>query len=70
LKATDNVALRTLQLYANGVLANTLTCGGTSCAGTVLWISGALPSGTHKLTAVATDSAGNRTTSAAITIFK
>jgi hypothetical protein len=70
LKATDNVGLKTIQLYANGVLANTLTCAGASCSGTVLWLSGPLPSGRHTLTAVSTDTAGNKTTSAPITIYK
>ena len=70
LKGTDNVAMKTIQLYANGVVANTLSCAGTSCSGTVLWMSGSLPDGTHTLTAVSTDSSGNRTTSAPITIYK
>jgi hypothetical protein len=64
------VAMKTIQLYANGVVANTLSCAGTSCSGSVLWMSGSLPDGTHTLTAVSTDSSGNRTTSAPITIYK
>jgi hypothetical protein len=70
LSAIDDVGLTALELYANGVLANTITCAGTTCAGIVLWLSGPLPSGTHTLTAVATDTSGNRTTSAPITIYK
>ena len=70
LKGTDNVAMKTVQLYANGVLANTLSCASASCSGTVLWMSGSLPDGKHTLTAVSTDSSGNRTTSAPITLYK
>jgi hypothetical protein len=70
LRGTDNVAMKTVQLYANGVLANTLSCASASCSGTVLWMSGSLPDGKHTLTAVSTDSSGNRTTSAPITIYK
>ena len=70
LQGTDNVAMKTIQLYANGVLTNTLSCASASCSGTVLWMSGSLPDGKHTLTAVSTDSSGNRTTSAPITIYK
>jgi hypothetical protein len=70
LQGTDNVAMKTIQLYANGVLANTLSCASATCSGTVLWMSGSLPDGKHTLTAVSTDSSGNRTTSAPITIYK
>jgi hypothetical protein len=73
MRATDNVAVKSLTLYANGVLAptlGTLTCSSATCQGTVTWLSGTLPKGKHTLTAVATDAAGNRTTSAPITINK
>jgi hypothetical protein len=73
MRATDNVAVKSLTLYANGVLAptlGTLTCSSAACQGTVTWLSGTLPKGKHTLTAVATDAAGNRTTSAPITINK
>lgn len=71
--ATDNLAVKTLQLYANGSPASVhtpLTCTSASCSGTVLWLSGSLPSGQHTITAVATDAAGNSRTSAPITIYK
>jgi subtilase family serine protease len=67
---TDNVLVTRLELYANGQLANTLACSSATCSGTVTWYSGPLPSGQHTLTAVATDSSGNRTTSAPVTIYK
>jgi hypothetical protein len=70
LSASSDVGLATLDLYADGVLANPLPCAGTTCAGTVLWISGPLPSGAHTLTAVATDTSGSRTTSLPITIYR
>ena len=70
MKATDNVTVRQIDLYANGQWAARLPCSSASCAGTVTWWSAPLPSGKHTLTAVAIDGAGNRTTSAPITIFK
>jgi hypothetical protein len=70
MKATDNVAVQSIKLYADGSLTNTLTCSTATCQGTVTWMSGALPRGQHTLTAVATDTAGNQTTSAPITINK
>jgi hypothetical protein len=70
MRGTDNITLRKLELYANGVLANTLACASATCSGTVTWISGLLPSGKHTLTAVATDASGNRTTSAPVIINK
>lgn len=73
--AADNVTVKTLVLYANGSVAplltgTELTCSSASCSGKVTWLSGSLPSGKHTLTAVATDAAGNRTTSSPVTIYK
>jgi hypothetical protein len=72
MKGTDNVAMKTVTLYANGVPANApvLACSGATCEGTVTWRSGTLPRGKHTLTAVAMDTAGNTTTSAPVTINK
>lgn len=70
MRATDNIGVSKIELYANGVLANTLPCTSATCSGTVTWNSGPLPSGKHTLTAVAIDGAGNRTTSAPVTINK
>jgi hypothetical protein len=77
MKATDNVAVKTVALYADGVLAVTtsgtpavLSCSGSTCEGELRWSSGSLPSGKHLLTAIATDTSGNTTTSAAVTINK
>jgi hypothetical protein len=77
MKATDNVAVKTVALYADGVLAVTtsgtpavLSCSGPTCEGELRWLSGSLPSGKHLLTAIATDSSGNTTTSAAVVINK
>jgi hypothetical protein len=70
MKATDNVKVAKIDLYANGQYATTLACTSASCSGTVTWNSAPFPSGKHTLTAVATDAAGNRTTSAPVTIYK
>jgi hypothetical protein len=77
MKATDNVALKTVALYADGVLAVTtsgtpavLSCSGATCEGEIRWLSGSLSSGKHSLTAIATDTSGNQATSTAITINK
>jgi hypothetical protein len=68
--ATDNAALRTIDVLGNGTKFATVTCSGTTCGGTVLWLTGPLPSGQHRITAIATDAAGNTTTSAVVTINK
>ena len=68
--ASDNVGLATIKLWGNGGVFGTLTCSGTTCSGTVTWITGPLPPGAYEVKAVATDSAGNTATSAPITIYK
>ena len=68
--ATDTVGLATIKLWGNGGVFGTLTCGGTTCSGTVTWITGALPPGAYQVQAVATDGAGNTANSTAITIYK
>lgn len=67
--ATDNVALRDIKLSADGTQFGTVTCAGNSCSGSVWWTSGPYPSGTHTVTAIATDQAGN-TRNTSITVFK
>jgi Bacterial Ig domain len=67
--ATDNVKVSTIQLYGDASLFGTITCTATtSCSGTVQWLTGSLAPGAHTVTAVATDSSGNRRTSAPVTI--
>jgi hypothetical protein len=68
--ATDNVLLSTLKFYGNGVQFGQLTCGTKTCGGTQWWVTGSLPSGKHTITVVATDTAGNQTTSAPVVINK
>ena len=69
--AGDNVGLASIKLYGDGALFSTGTCGGaTSCTWTDWWSTGSLASGQHTITAVATDTAGNATTSAPVTINK
>jgi hypothetical protein len=67
--ATGNTALRDIRLSADGTEFGTVPCSGTSCSGSVWWLSGPYPSGTHTVTAVATDQAGN-TRNTSITVYK
>lgn len=68
--ASDNVAVKTIQLYSDGSLFATVPCAGATCSSTVLWLTGSLSSGQHSLTAVATDTSGNTATTASVTINK
>jgi len=69
--ATDNVGLATLKFFGNGTQFAQINCGNaTTCSGTEWWVTGSLPSGKHTITVVATDTAGNSTTSAPVTINK
>lgn len=69
--AAANVTVSTLQFYGDGSLFGTVSCpGSTRCSGTVQWLTGSLASGSHTVTAVATDSSGNRWTSSPVTILK
>jgi hypothetical protein len=67
--ATDDAALREIRLAADGNEFGRVTCSGPSCAGSIWWSSGPYPSGTHTVTATATDQAGN-TRNTSITVFK
>jgi large repetitive protein len=68
--ATDNGVLSTLKFYGNGTQFGQLTCGTSTCSGEQWWPTGSLPRGKHTITVVATDSAGNQTTSAPVVINK
>jgi hypothetical protein len=68
--ATDNVGLANIKLWGNGAVFATLPCSGTSCSGNTWWITGSLPPAAYEVNAVATDTAGNQTVSAKVTIFK
>jgi hypothetical protein len=69
--ATDGVALATLKLYGDGVQFGNVNCAGaTTCSYNDWWVTGSLPSGQHTITAVATDLAGNSTTSSPVVINK
>jgi hypothetical protein len=68
---SDNVGVATLTYYGDGNQFGQASCGGTpTCTATQWWITGPLPSGQHTLTVVATDTAGNQTTSAPVVINK
>jgi hypothetical protein len=67
---TDAVGLVNLKVFGNGSLVQTVPCSGTTCSAVVWWITGPLPSGKHTITATATDTAGNTTTSAPVIINK
>jgi len=62
--ATDNVAVSSVQLEVDGATVATLTTAPYNHA----WDTTTVANGTHTLTAVATDSAGNATTSAAVSV--
>jgi hypothetical protein len=68
--ASDNVAVKTIELYGDGSLFGTINCSTASCTGTVWWVTGGLPNGTHLISAVARDTVGNATTSSTVTIYK
>jgi hypothetical protein len=68
--ATDNMQVATLTYYGNGTQFAKVTCGTASCTSKQWWTTSALPSGKHTITVVATDSAGNQTTSAPVVINK
>jgi hypothetical protein len=68
---TDNAGLTNIQVFGNGSLVDTVACGGTTtCSGVVWWATGPLPSGQHTVSAVSTDIAGNKSTTASIIINK
>jgi hypothetical protein len=67
---SDNVGLASIAVYGNASLVDTVPCSGTTCTGEVWWTTGPLPDGKHTITAVATDTAGNKTTSAPVVINK
>jgi hypothetical protein len=68
--ATDNAGLASLKFFGNGTQFAQVTCSGTTCGSTQWWLTGSLPSGKHTITVVATDTAGNSTTSAPVVINK
>ena len=69
--ATDNARLATLKFFGNGTQFAQVSCGNAkTCSATEWWITGSLPSGKHTITVVATDTAGNQTTSAPVVINK
>jgi len=63
--ASDNVGVVGLQLYLDGAA---LGAEGTAAAYSISWDTTAAANGSHTLTAVARDAAGNRTTSAPVTV--
>src|SRR5207253_3138358 len=67
---TDNVAVASIKVYGDGTYVDQVTCGTASCTGVVWWLTGPLASGSHTITAVATDTSGNQTTTAPVTIYK
>jgi hypothetical protein len=67
----DSSGLAGIEIYGNGTLVGTVPCNaGTTCTGSLWWLTGSLPKGKHTITAVAEDTAGNRTTSAPVVINK
>jgi len=69
---SDNVGLTSIAIYGDGVPVQTVGCSGAaSCnTGTVWWSTASLAAGQHTIMAVATDTSGNKTTSAPVVINK
>ena len=68
--AADNTAVASIKIYGDGSYVDQVTCGGATCSGVVWWLTGPLASGTHTITAVAVDTAGNQATTPPVTINK
>jgi hypothetical protein len=66
--AKDNVGLsNNVKVYGDGALIGTVQCSNsTNCSGTVQWST--ITRGRHTITAVATDTSGNSSTPASITV--
>ena len=66
--ATDDVGVASVRFFLDGVSLGSKTAATVAGGSTYRWNwnTGAVPSGSHTLTAVATDAAGNDTTSAAV----
>ena len=69
-RASDNVALKQIDVKADGVSIGVIPCSGKTCSGSVNWKVSSLAAGVHTLTAVATDTAGNSRESLPTTVFK
>jgi phage replication-related protein YjqB (UPF0714/DUF867 family) len=63
--ATDDVGIASVRLLVNG---NAVGAAGTSSPFNVSWDTTAVANGTYAITAVASDAAGNSTTSAAVNV--
>jgi hypothetical protein len=68
--ATDNAALKAIELWGAGKAFATLPCSGTSCSGSYRWSTSSLSTGAYQVHAVAVDAAGNRTLSSPILVYK
>ena len=63
--ASDNVGVSGVQFRLDGA---DLNAEDTSSPYSTSWSTGAVPNGTHTLTAIARDAAGNRTTATTVTV--
>ena len=68
--ATDDVGVSTIEFYGDGVLFGTSACSGPTCTASQTWPTRSLSRGTHTLTVVATDGAGNTKTSSPVSITR
>ena len=68
--ASDDAAVKDIKLWGNGAVFGTIPCSGTTCSGTVSWITGSLPPAAYEVNAVATDTAGHQMVSATVIIYK
>jgi hypothetical protein len=68
--ASDAGGLVNIKLWGGGAVFGTIPCTGTTCSGTVTWITGPLAPAAYQAQAVATDAAGNCGLSTPVTINK
>jgi hypothetical protein len=67
--ASDNIAVASIQALVNGTPIGVLTGSGATLTGQITsWDTTTLANGQATITAIATDTAGNKTTSAAVTV--
>jgi hypothetical protein len=69
LSATDNSKLTTLQAFVDGVSLGSSACSASSCSATFTWNAQKATRGSHVLSGVAYDSAGNAGNANPVTLY-
>jgi len=68
--ATDDVQVRNIELYVDGALMASKSCGAAACSARLIWDAREAAKGPHQVQAVAYDAAGQVGLSPTITIIK